>query len=415
MVFFSDTLRAEIHRAVKELQASPYMVYTWTTGAALGIQKLLWETPGASDLLIGGYTSYSKTETQRRLGRKVASFTSFPTVIGMANVAYLRGLEDVSHAGSLAPVIGAAASCAVETVHERRGEDKIYLASAKVGGEISIAKVGFKKGAHSREEQGLICDLLVLNAICTAAGVNQVRLPKTWAIESAEHLRTLESEEVELATELHNQSQQIKGMLERHDMIFISPEGKVTSLIDSFSPQDSVLFSGSFNPLHHGHEHVAEAGALETGKQVTFELSTSNADKDGSDLEEVIKRSYQMLGKWGVIVSLGNPRFVDKCQAYPKGTEFLLGADTLSRLLQSETSWAESEEELNKQLQAMSERNARLHILNRREGKEVVRLKDVLEALKERSLPNYLLAKDLCNELAGIVNISSSELRKSLT
>ena len=44
-------------------------------------------------------------------------------------------------------------------------------------------------------------------------------------------------------------------------------------------PVSGGILSGSFNPLHEGHEEMAQASSRMLGKPVVYELSVANADK----------------------------------------------------------------------------------------------------------------------------------------
>src|SRR5437879_5888957 len=68
-------------------------------------------------------------------------------------------------------------------------------------------------------------------------------------------------------------------------------------------PRPTVLFPGSFNPLHHGHSTLAEVVAERLGLPVAFELSIANVDKPELTLEEVNRRLEQFHGRHAIYVS----------------------------------------------------------------------------------------------------------------
>jgi hypothetical protein len=125
-------------------------------------------------------------------------------------------------------------------------------------------------------------------------------------------------------------------------------------------PAGALLYSGSYNPLHRGHTQLAAAalrkrgytvvrdsdGALvndlgELHPPVIFEISAVNADKPPLETEELLDRVRGVLtspllqesGLLNTCVSVtSEPLFLEKAALFP-GCDFLVGADTMTRLL----------------------------------------------------------------------------------
>src|SRR5207244_4184138 len=112
--------------------------------------------------------------------------------------------------------------------------------------------------------------------------------------------------------------------------VVIDEDGRVAG-VSELSPSAHVIFPGSFNPLHFGHDLCAQAVTVMTGKQVVFELAEANADKVGIDRVALASRALQFRGRWPVLVTEGMPLFLDKARAYG-GYGFILGLDTGVRL-----------------------------------------------------------------------------------
>ncbi|NIP23825.1 MAG: hypothetical protein GWO38_08390, partial [Phycisphaerae bacterium] len=81
------------------------------------------------------------------------------------------------------------------------------------------------------------------------------------------------------------------------------------------------ILSGSFNPLHDGHQKLAKAAEKILAAPVGFELSVVNADKPDLALPEVFNRLAQFAGKHTILAGSA-PTFVEKAQLYP-GTTFV--------------------------------------------------------------------------------------------
>ena len=104
--------------------------------------------------------------------------------------------------------------------------------------------------------------------------------------------------------------------------------GKRSSLaIPEHTPK--VLFPGAFNPLHSGHEQMAELAAARCGAPVTFELSIINVDKPPLDFIELNDRLQQLAGR-NVLVTRA-PTFAEKAPMAP-GCVFVAGLDTVARI-----------------------------------------------------------------------------------
>jgi hypothetical protein len=96
-------------------------------------------------------------------------------------------------------------------------------------------------------------------------------------------------------------------------------------------PASGVILSGSFHPLHQGHEGVAAAAARMLNRPLFFELSIINADKPPLDKGEILRRLAQFRGQQTVLLSR-RPLFVDKSALFA-GSDFVVGFDTAYRLL----------------------------------------------------------------------------------
>jgi hypothetical protein len=95
--------------------------------------------------------------------------------------------------------------------------------------------------------------------------------------------------------------------------------------------RDRLLFAGSFNPLHHGHEGLAMAAAVRSGRLVALELSVQNVDKPPLAYEEVWRRLEALRGRYPVVITRA-PIFAQKARLFP-GCWFAIGVDTAFRLI----------------------------------------------------------------------------------
>lgn len=97
-----------------------------------------------------------------------------------------------------------------------------------------------------------------------------------------------------------------------------------------FQVPPSILFPGSFNPLHEGHIKLADLAGEKLQSEVCYEMTIRNADKPALQPDEIIERVQQFHQHTLVVTNL--PTFVEKSRCFPKCC-FVIGVDTAMRIV----------------------------------------------------------------------------------
>lgn len=101
--------------------------------------------------------------------------------------------------------------------------------------------------------------------------------------------------------------------------------------------KNAVLLCGSFNPVHEAHQSMIKKALsfirneAEVDKAY-YEMSYSNCDKGTPNLEDFKTRIQQFQNINADVLITNKPLFVQK-NKFIKDSFFLIGADTLSRLV----------------------------------------------------------------------------------
>ena len=93
---------------------------------------------------------------------------------------------------------------------------------------------------------------------------------------------------------------------------------------------DVAVFSGSFNPLHYGHQRLQRVAVQELQLQVVYELSVTNADKQSLSESDLRARLHQFDDHDVAVTQC--TLFAEKAKLFPS-CWFVVGFDTAARIL----------------------------------------------------------------------------------
>ena len=100
---------------------------------------------------------------------------------------------------------------------------------------------------------------------------------------------------------------------------------------ENYNLNNSLILSGSFNPLHEGHIELLKASSKEFKKNPLFEISIKNVDKSEINFNDLMGRinQFKSLGK---LVVTNSEKFEEKSKIF-KESIFVIGYDTALRLV----------------------------------------------------------------------------------
>ena len=185
---------------------------------------------------------------------------------------------------------------------------------------------------------GRVCDMLVSDGLMHDGQIKDVMVrysiqEKRILIDRRNHLRksmgkrriSYEVGEMEIIERRHSDPLG-QFSLGEIDAVTVGSDGSITAGVDHVGG----VLSGSFDPLHEGHEGLAKAASGMLDAEVVFELAVANVDKKSLDEQVIRERLAQFVGRNTVIVTR-EPRFDGKAALLP-GCTFVIGWDTAARL-----------------------------------------------------------------------------------
>lgn len=336
-----------IRECVQRLHASDVFVYINATGGGIGLPAELWGEYKSSGTLLGARTPYDMLETQDILGFKPTSYCSLDTACWLATAAYRRARELRIRAGDLTPnVIGLGITAALDRGEYMRGGHRAFLVSRSNDG-LRKVELRFSQydrscddggcGVFTRRDEGRLCDLVGLGMLMEA-----VRLPdepligllpgEPRNIFSAELALLGDGETVQAQAV---RSKRLDPVVSDLNAMFARPvfwpDGRCGT-VDDLDPEQHVLYCGSFDPLHQGHEMSArQLERMFPGKKVVFVMNRFHPVK-GDVTGELAKRLEQFRYYAPALV-MESGLFIEKAEQLPPGFGFLIGTDVLKGLL----------------------------------------------------------------------------------
>jgi nicotinic acid mononucleotide adenylyltransferase len=246
---------------------------------------------------------------------------------------------------STSQILGIGCTAALVSDVPKKGEHRCFISIVSSKKQLSVT-LSLQKGARCRLEEDKFCSAVLISTLGEF-----LSLPPLFNIGS------------ELVAR-HEEYFDVKQSLQRLyqgkvSNVLIIPDGRADattwfSAENAPLPETTIIFPGSFNPLHDGHvlmcaaavQHIRANGS-ET-PMLVFEIAAVNADKPSIDMDELIGRLQQFHESNMVFRSLAGvserpviavcvtskPLFVEKARLFKDVfTHFLMGADTMRRVV----------------------------------------------------------------------------------
>lgn len=365
-------------KSIHEIHTSTRQIVFEFTGAGSLALAWLHSVAGSSRTILEATDRYSNSSLAELITHSPIKSVDPQTAGAMAHAAYLRAcrLGDDYH-----PRLGVACTATIATDREKAGQHRCCIALRDNRQTMTLDLV-LTKGKRTRLAEETLIATMIIDAIAGASAA--ARLP----------IQLLPREQI------------ISDIQETPDPVDLLWAAQTPYVAVEKSghrqpapPVRGIVYSGSFNPLHFGHEALA-AAATATGLPVTFEIPAVNADKAPLTRAELERRLAQFMGRHDVLVTR-TPLFADKARLFP-GCTFLMGYDTAERLIDPRF-YGDSPSALDQALTEVRSQSCRVMVAGRLDG-------DAYKTLKDLPIPAS--AADLFIELPGFrADISATALR----
>lgn len=339
---------------IRRIHARPTMAVISAAGAGTAAISWLLGVAGASRTVLEIGVPYASPALTEFVGYEPSQFVSEETATAMAHSAYRRAIR---LRANCEPVVGIGCTATIATDRTKRGEHRCFIAAWSADGAFTQS-LTLGKGLRGRADEDNIVSKLILRALAESAGIDP-NLDLGLAAAEQVHTRRV------------SYADPIAALMAAHiDLAIVHPDGRIAA----DQPLRGGILSGSFNPLHRGHEALAQTAARILDAPVAYELSVANVDKPPLIEPEVRRRVAQFAGKAPLALTR-EPVFWKKSRLLP-GCAFIIGADTAVRLVEPRY-YEGSRSQMLIALERMRQHDCRFLVAGRSDGAAFRTLSDV--------------------------------------
>ncbi|MGA2231671.1 MAG: hypothetical protein ABSH22_12295 [Tepidisphaeraceae bacterium] len=343
-----------LQSAIEAIHAARMQLVFEFTGAGSPALAALHAVPGSSRTILEATDRYGAESLAELLGRTPEKSVDPATAEAMAERAYLRACR---LGGSDARKLGLACTAGIATDRARRGPHRCCLA-ARTADSMTTFDLVLAKGQRDRAGEEAVITSMIVDAIAIAAGTAPVAVPLLSDEKIIRDVRA-EADPVE---------QLLAGAI---SAVTIDGLGR---RISGAPPGVGLVYPGSFNPLHFGHESLAAAAERICKLPLIYELAVINAEKSPLQRPELERRLAPFWRRHPVALTRA-PLFADKAALFP-GATFILGFDTAARLLDTRF-YGGSESARDQALAAIGAAGCRVLVAGRLDGATFRKLSDL--------------------------------------
>ena len=395
-----STTESDIESLIRSIYSTPNIKFSvQTTGGGIQVLSWLLTVPGGSNCIVEAGVPYAHGALQSFLGKLPEHSCSAAVALQIAKVAWRRTvalvLAESMHFSALRDnnIFSISCTAALVSAAPKAGPHRCFVGAASHDASVIVYGLNMTKGARSRVQEDAVCSRMILD--CIARCISVTTLPQDFLIGCDGSPVTLKPEEPEIIsieTRTQNTSMIDDLLTNKISSVLIVPK-LPSGLIDQSLhhdflffddinlPPGTIIFPGSFNPVHIGHVSSAMAAIslIQQRQQesqqplVVFEISITNADKASLTPEEIFNRLknfkldntlFANIGFTNFAISItAEPLFSGKSKIF-RSCNFLIGADTMSRLLNKKY-YGDSEHEMTAAFACIRERGCSFIVAGR--------------------------------------------------
>ena len=287
---------------IQKIHSSPFRFVLVSSGGGTNAISEILKVAGASESVLEAYVPYAKESLDYYLLKQPDHYCSLDATLSMAAKAY-SAAKKIAPGTNPKNLLGVAVTASLATNYSKKGEHKFFIAiqTYKYSSSFSYS---FVKGEFTREEEEQVVTDHISKAIAQSCEVQNHKISENSSLK----IKTVEAEK--------NWVKLVDSKID-----FVSSSHRIPELI----------FPGSFNPFHSGHNSMSELAEKKTGLGLAYEICIQNADKPPLSYHEIEKTLNQFNhGHEWVLTKAG--KFTDKAALFPNSV-FIIGADTLTRIL----------------------------------------------------------------------------------
>ncbi len=144
---------------VEAIQSSGYKATLVVTGGGSCAVKALFTHPGASRFLLEAQVPYCPAAVRDYLGESPESYCSEGAARLLSERAYERAMIFTLPQGDESPILGIACTAALQTLRERKGDDRAYLSIRSRKRHVT-RKLELEEGTRQEQEAAVCAALL---------------------------------------------------------------------------------------------------------------------------------------------------------------------------------------------------------------------------------------------------------------